>query len=608
MVCQTPVAAIELSTHSLSFQPSLGTRETLKNTSPNMFDIFTFGASLLSAAPSASVFAVDVPSIRATLGPEFGGLDNKIVTGLAVKLEINDTKSKSGRPLLQLGLNHGLTPTLRYDGDALTASDASGPLPLSYTDDNATDAQRIWRASRDPTGMIQVRFHAEPRKTNSSTPSGPRVDLRDDQGGVVGMGAGFIPYPPAEEDWEVEVHWDIPSSAPAGTRYASSLGDVQDSSAVGHPSTVLSKSYFAVGQLQRWPPWDSNTTAFGPASSRSFSAYWIGTLAYDPDRVSEISKRMFLAISSFFGDNDSPFRVFWRRVWVGYGGTGGYQSFIMEYSDGTPEEQSEEALAFLFSHETIHEYALMFPARQYEMWYREGVAQYYAVMAPFLGGAVDRPYLVRWLNNNAQAYYTGGTTNMTWQSVVDRYWTSLEIVKTPYARGFVYLCQVQGLIERVTNGTKGLDDLVLELYRRYKAHEKVQTDEYIEVLSGLVGKESAEASLASLLNGTLIVPPMEGFAKYGLKMMRKDAGRFEAGYMTSREGKVTGFTERSRAQEAGLQIGDEIVSAWTQWAAGDSLDNMMQVVVKRDGEQVTIKYWPRSYDKVENWQWVDESV
>jgi hypothetical protein len=46
----------------------------------------------------------------------------------------------------------------------------------------------------------------------------------------------------------------------------------------------------------------------------------------------------------------------------------------------------------------------MYPARQYDVWYREGVAVYYPVMAPFLAGEADREYLVRWMNNNAQAY------------------------------------------------------------------------------------------------------------------------------------------------------------------------------------------------------------
>jgi predicted metalloprotease with PDZ domain len=332
---------------------------------------------------------------------------------------------------------------------------------------------------------------------------------------------------------------------------------------------------------------------------RPFYVYWVGELPYDSERIGGISKEMHGAISSFFGDADSPFCVFWRRVSAGYGGAGGYNSFLLEYSDGTAAERTEEAVTFLLSHETIHEYALMSPARQYDLWYREGVAQFYAVVAPFTAGAVDKDYLLRWLNNNAQSYYTGGTAGKTWQSIIDNYWTSLENVKAPYGVGFVYLAQTQGLITEATNGTKGLDDLVLELYRRYTEHEHVQTHEFLEVLSGLVGSEAAETSFAAMLNGTVVVPPADCFARFGLKMARKDAELFDLGFASSR-GKVASFTSnRTRAEEAGLRIGDDIVHMWLAWAAGDSLDNMMRVIVRRDGSEFL---WTTGREVIKRWR------
>jgi hypothetical protein len=61
---------------------------------------------------------------------------------------------------------------------------------------------------------------------------------------------------------------------------------------------------------------------------------------------------------------------------------------------------------------------------------------------------------IRWLNNNLQAYYTGGTANMTRQSIVDMYWGGgggLQVIKAPYSTGFAYLAQVQGLIHSGTS-------------------------------------------------------------------------------------------------------------------------------------------------------------
>lgn len=549
--------------------------------------------------------AAEFPWLRVSLAPEFNSSNNAVIA-LDMTLQLNDPNNlKAGQPLLKFDLNHGETPTLRYDNDALSAADDNGVLSLSHTDSNDTNVQRTWSASRDSVGEIVVRFRAEPRETNSSTPSGPRIDLRNDQGGVIGMAEGFIPYPPGDREWNVTVHWNIPEPAPADIRFASSLGDQQNSSTIGTPSRILAKSYFAIGLLQRWPPWNVSASYHTTqAMERDFALYWIGSLPYNPNRVGGIIEEMFLSISEFFGDYESPFRVFWRYVWTGYGGAGGYQSFLLERSDGTEEELSEDALTNLVSHETIHEYALMYPTRQYDLWYREGVANYYAVMAPFYGGALDRQSFIRWLNNNAQAYYTSSTLGLDWQYIVEHYWEGLDIVKSPYNRGFIYLAYVQGLVSAATNEEKSLDDIVLELYRRFIAGEKCQTEEFVEVLGNIIGKDPAEKSFSQMKNGTLIVPPTNSLAKFGLKMVRRDAERFEPGFVVS-SNRVTSLVKGSRAEEAGLEEGDQVVSTWALWGAGDSLDNMMQVVIVRDGQEHVIKYWPRSYEKVENWMWVE---
>jgi hypothetical protein len=343
---------------------------------------------------------------KVTLTPQFSPTTDN-ATNITLRLDhLSNSTSAShpfaNQPLLQLDLNHGYTPTQQYNGTDLSVSDTLGRLPLTHTDTNTSDALRTWYPARDPQGPVVVRFRAVPRVTDASTLSGPRIDLRADQGGEIGMGTGFLPLPPAGEgeDWEMVVEWVLPEEGVgSGVRVASSLGDGVRETAVGLPGRVLAKAYFAVGELQRWPRWEVESEE----GERPFYVYWIGKLPYGIEKVGRISKEMHGAISSFFGDADSRFRVFWRRVSAGYGGTGGYNSFLLEYSDGTAEEQSEEAVTFLLSHETIHEYALMSPARQYDLWYREGVAQFYAVVAPFAAGAVDKDYLLRWLNNNAQS-------------------------------------------------------------------------------------------------------------------------------------------------------------------------------------------------------------
>jgi len=551
------------------------------------------------------------PSLRLTLTPVFNG-PNQAVSTVNLTLELRDESARAGRPLLTMGLNNGATPTQRYDGDALAAFDASGVLPVSYTDTNASNAQRTWAPARDPVGAITVRFVAVPREASTATGAGPRIDLKKERGGVVGQGSGFIPYPPDSAEWDLHIDWVLPASAPAGTTAASAFGDGPSESDVGVPSKTLAKAYFAVGPLQRiTPPPPSGSSSSDPThrpeKDRVFAVYWMGAFPWPMDSVAATSRRLVSAIADFFGDHSSPFRVFVRSAAAGVGGAGGYRSFLLEYTPGIEAEYDEDVLTnFLVAHESVHNYALMYPTRQYDAWYREGVANYYAGVAPFLAGAVDRAYLARWLNNYAQAYYTGPGVDWTWQYVLDHFWTT-DAVKTPYARGFVYVAAVQGLVAAATGGRKGADDVVRELYRRYVAGEVVQSEQFLQVLADLVGKETADASFGALLNGTLIVPPADGLAKFGLKMVRKDAERFELGYtVTLVGGKPSVAVQRgSRAEAAGLRDGDEYVRAWGFWNAGDALDRMMQVVVRREGREVPIKYWPRAFEKVENWMWVD---
>ena len=537
---------------------------------------------LVSLAPIFSPHSTDTPEIKA----------------LNVTLTLSGIPYLS--PMLTLLLNNGATRTLQYS--TLPAFDAQGPLPLaSYTDTNTSNAQRFWSATRKPVGDVIINLVAEP-PADLGVGNGPRIDLRRDQGGLVGMGEGFIPRPAVDEEWDVTVRWEWEGELPRGVRAVCSLGGGREVRAQGRPGRVLAKSYFAVGRLERWPPWGEVVEEKG-----GFAMYWIGELPWEVEGLGARMRALTGAVRAFFGEGSDAFRVFWRRAGMGYGGAGGFRSFMMEYADFAEEELLAEGLENLIAHESVHEYALMNPVRQEDVWYREGVAVYYAVVAPFLAGVVDKGYFVGWMNNNAQAYYTGGTTGLDWQYVLAHYWTGTQLVRTSYFRGFIYLAHVQGLVSQATNGSKGLDDVVLELYRRYKAHYVVQGEHFVGVLGDYIGKTAAEASFEEMKSGKLIAPTPDSLARFGLRMVRKDAENLELGFSEGSLGRriITDLVPGSRAEEAGLRGGDEIMRFWVFSTAGDSLANELKIVVKRDGKEIAITYRPRSYERVECYQWVD---
>lgn len=528
------------------------------------------------------------------------------ISALSVSLTLTGTPYLN--PMLSHIINNGATKTIQHID--LPAFDEAGPFPFTtFIDTNTSNAIRFWSAVRQPIGDVTVGPLIITPPASLGVGNGPRIDLRRDPGGgLVGLGEGFLPRPAVDEEWDVTVRWEGHDEFPRGFRAVSSLGEGTEERIVGRPGRVLDKNYFAVGRLGRWPSWGKEEVQTDKDGKGEFAIYWMGDAPpWDMESLGERVRKLTEAVRGFFGEPQDSFRMFWRRAARGYGGAGGFRSFMLEYAEFAEEELTGEALENLIAHESIHGYALMNPVRQEDVWYREGIAVYYAVVAPFLAGSVDTSYLLRWMNNNAQAYYTGGTTNLSWKYVLDHYWTSTPLARTSYYRGFIYLVYCEGLITKATNGSKNLDDVVLGLYRRYKADYPTQSEHFVTALGDFVGKENAEASFRLFTSGDLIVPAADSVVRFRMKMERTSCEKLELGFSEGSlgTGVISELVAGSRAEEAGLREGDKLVRSWGFSTAGDSLDNKLKVVVRRGEEQVAITFRPRSREKVDCYQLVD---
>jgi hypothetical protein len=67
-------------------------------------------------------------------------------------------------------------------------------------------------------------------------------------------------------------------------------------------------------------------------------------------------------------------------------------------------------------------------------------------------------------------------------------------------------------------------------------------------------------------------------------------------------GVVTGLKTGSRAKAARLKEGDRIISNLHLRPCVDNFDAKMEVTIRRDEENKTLKYWPRSlFDEEKSW-------
>jgi hypothetical protein len=70
------------------------------------------------------------------------------------------------------------------------------------------------------------------------------------------------------------------------------------------------------------------------------------------------------------------------------------------------------------------------------------------------------------------------------------------------------------------------------------------------------------------------------------------------------EGIMNGLKVGSRAEKAGLREGDRILRSSYAWKCVDDFEEMIEVVVLREGKEKRLKWWPRSWEQVESWQMV----
>jgi hypothetical protein len=131
-----------------------------------------------------------------------------------------------GEGLVRLPLSLVGIPSARYDGEALQARDDLGVIPLRQDEEPPTPqgTYRRWVVERATKGDVIVSYAAPPRVVNASTNSGPLFDLRQESGGFIGAGVGFLAAPVPPGPWSVHLAWDF-SYLPPGARGAWTHGD-----------------------------------------------------------------------------------------------------------------------------------------------------------------------------------------------------------------------------------------------------------------------------------------------------------------------------------------------------------------------------------------------
>jgi hypothetical protein len=568
----------------------------------------THGLSFLSTFQKDVVYRQNPasPRLTLTLAPSLSHGN----TSLHVQMGVQIPKLTINSKILSMPLIVANVPTNDYNlSNPVTVVDSSGALVVNYID-SSDGLRRDWYLSRDTIGSVNFTFIAYPRQLLPSTRPGPRSDLREDQGGLIGTGASFIPDIVCFDEsrrLEIDVSWNL-SQSPPGSHGTWTFDDGSENHVMGSLRT-LRKSVFAVGPLRTLHP----KVTLGNGHTEIFGIHWFGEAPFDVEALAGSLSPLFAAMASFFNDDRDIYKIFIRRSTVrSFGGTAFTRSFVFEYYDGA--NISQENIFDLLAHEMVHNWPYLDwcdsdqSCTSYRTWYLEGIAVYYAAILPYRSGIYSKAQFIGFMNKKAQAYYTSPCVNISSQDASDMAWSSFHAQRVPYFRGFIYIVTLSALILAATDGRLSIDDIVLDLLPRKNNHLPYGPQEFLGMIYNILGSDALYEFDDMISGNSLILPPVDSLK--GFSLVRRDMSSFELGFdeVSILNRRITGLVPGSRAEEAGLLEGDEVVDSTFFDDSADDVDEEMVVSVKRSGVVLKITYLPRAINTVECYQWVDNCV
>ncbi|KAL6822777.1 hypothetical protein J3E69DRAFT_337842 [Trichoderma sp. SZMC 28015] len=570
----------------------------------------------VTAVVMAQQTAIASTNIDVTLTPLFTGSQGS-ASALNVNQVIWGRAFRQGQDIFELFINI-VSIDMGYVSDAgVLFSDAEGELQVTERIKRSGPVTaRVWKTGRQTVGNVSVIYTALPRLVSRDTKNGPALDLRVDQGGLIGSGMAFLGAPPNEPEVTIltTLRWDL-SKSPQGTLAAWSMGDgegpfeIATKSLIGIASGVQ-EAYFAVGPLHRMiSPDDYMHTD----EADVFNVYWFGTPTFDPLPLGTRLQKLFREMSAFFRDRGNSYRIFLRHnpFRGSLTGTALRRSFMYGYDDSErdcpPSLQDREAV---LAHEMVHNWVLLTRESVADNWYHEGLAEYYQVLLRFRFGLLSAREYLQQVNEKLVAYYTNPLATWSLERVQKVTWNMTDAQRMPYMRGFAFALQVNDLLRTAGHS---IDDLVGPLADRLQAGESVGVEDYLKRLSQLLGDTTrADTLVTEMKEGKLLVLGVHGLEQlpWQVRLVQRKLEKFELGFDESSllQGPriVKGLIQGSRAQLAGIQDGDRIQlqCGSTHLTVRSQLSATLKIKVFREGSApIVVEFWPRSQDKVEAYQY-----
>ncbi len=438
------------------------------------------------------------PSLHVDILPDW---ENDTVSGAKITLWLEGVPLDPEEPLCSFLEEIYSIPTAIV-WDSLRITDSAGNLPTRHS--HKAEQHQVTRqlfVQRKTKGPILLTYRA----VFSPSQPNPVLDMGQEPGGITGSGYCWMPSFP-QDTYRLHLEFSH-NNLPQGVRTLWAHGE--DCTSLFLQGDGLQKVFYCIGRV-------------GCMEQGNFGYYWIQREGFDASAIAHWTAEAFLQMADFFEDGREAYKIFARaRTCRISGGVALNRSYTYIYDPQNPP--AFPLLKFLFSHEMVHNWVLLFNEPYGTCtWYIEGMAEYYSLLLPWRLGLVSRDELLEQLNEKAERYYRSPCREYPNLKLGDLLFHDLEATDVPYGRGLFYLMEVDERIRTKTSGKYCLDDVMKELLHRYRRDPLIQNRAWLEAVSKVAGYDETERFLA-MCQGAVIPPVLSCFGEAGLTAEKVDA-------------------------------------------------------------------------------------
>jgi predicted metalloprotease with PDZ domain len=328
-------------------------------------------------------------------------------------------------------------------------------------------------------------------------------------------------------------------------------------------------------------------------------------------------QKLALEMASFFRDSSPLIRVFIRHAHnLCATGEAFYRTFVFFWTSLALEESSDADYLEFLAHEMVHNWPRLDVPPEHS-WYNEGIATYYSIVLPYRFGIYTRETFIERMNLLMSSYYTNPDLHMPNAEAAQKFWSDAHANRILYQRGFAYFVSLAAQLSHRPSEKPSLDDLVISMLKRYSSGAPTDISDFLSLLSSALGP-GAISEHDGMVNGAIIVPTSDSLGQdYTLEAI--DQEQFYLGFnehsFSGPHPVVRDLDPKSRASiEGGVLEGDVITSNHSFLYSAESWDRNFTMAMTRsfgkggdsiDTERnVTLTWWPRSWEKVSSRQWV----